>query len=159
MGINLWGVIYGCRTFIPRFKEQKRGHILNIASAAGLLCTPALAPYNVTKAGVVALSECLHAELKQDGIGVTVLCPTFFRTNIAKSSRSHGDANPDIAEKLMNRTTIQAADVARNAIEALDNGRLYALPHPDGRWFWRLKRVAPETFYDKVLTRARSFMK
>jgi len=61
MGINLWGVIYGCHAFVPRFKQQRRGAILNVASAAGLLSIPSLAPYNVSKAGVVALSETLCA--------------------------------------------------------------------------------------------------
>ena len=64
MGVNLWGVIYGCHVFAPRLRKQGRGHILNVASAAGLLAPPGMAPYNVTKAAVVALSETLCAELK-----------------------------------------------------------------------------------------------
>src|SRR4051794_35500161 len=74
--INLWGVIYGCHVFAPRFRKQKSGAFLNVASAAGLLCAPMMGPYNVTKAGVVALSETLSGELAGDGIGVSVLCPT-----------------------------------------------------------------------------------
>ena len=88
MGVNLWGVIYGCHVFAPLFRAQGRGHILNVASAAGLLAPPGMAPYNVTKAAVVALSETLAGELKTSGVGVTVLCPTFFRTNIGKSARA-----------------------------------------------------------------------
>ena len=89
-GVNLWGVIYGCHVFVPRFKAQGHGHVINVASAAGLLSAPEMGPYNVTKAGVVALSETLAAELSGTGVGVTVLCPTFFRTNIlASSPRPH----------------------------------------------------------------------
>ena len=55
MGVNLWGVIYGCHVFAPRLRAQGRGHILNVASAAGLLAPPGMGPYNVTKAAVVAL--------------------------------------------------------------------------------------------------------
>jgi short-subunit dehydrogenase len=119
---------------------------LNVASAAGLLCAPEMGPYNVTKSGVVALSETLHGELTGTGVGVTVLCPTFFRTNIARSSRSHGVAKPEFVERLMDRTRIQAPDVARFALDACERDLLYALPHPDGRWFWRVKRTLPEKY-------------
>jgi NAD(P)-dependent dehydrogenase (short-subunit alcohol dehydrogenase family) len=156
MGINLWGVIYGCHAFIPRLKEQGGGAILNVASAAGLMSHPMLGPYNVTKAGVVALSETLFGELAPNRISVTVLCPTFFKTNIAKSGRTHGEGSrPEIAEKLMARAAIQAEGVARAALAAVDAGQLYAVPHPDGRWVWRLKRASPELFYAKVLPELR----
>jgi NAD(P)-dependent dehydrogenase (short-subunit alcohol dehydrogenase family) len=156
MGINLWGVIYGCHAFIPRMKEQGGGAILNVASAAGLMSSPMLGPYNVTKAGVVALSETLFGELAPDRISVTVLCPTFFKTNIAGKGRTHGaDMGPERIEKLMARSPIQAEGVARAAIEAVEAGQLYAVPHPDGRWFWRLKRASPELFYAKVLPEMR----
>src|SRR5262249_5674319 len=80
--VDLFGVIHGCHVFVPRLRAQGHGHILNVASAAGLVSMPYMAPYNVAKAGVVALSETLDAELRGSGVGVTVLCPTFFQTNI-----------------------------------------------------------------------------
>ncbi len=146
MGVNLWGVIYGCHVFAPRLRKQGRGHILNVASAAGLLAPPGMAPYNVTKAAVVALSETLRAELRDAGVGVTVLCPTFFRTNIAQSSRAIDGKQRALVEKLMSRSKIQADDVARLALDAARRNELYALPHADGRWMWRLKRWAPDSF-------------
>jgi len=153
MGVNLWGVIYGCRAFIPRFKAQGHGAILNVASAAGLLCTPEMSPYNVTKAGVVALSETLCSELKPARIGVTVLCPTFFQTNIMQATRSHNGNHQHVAEKLMARAKIQAPEVARAALASVDAGELYSLPHADGAWAWRVKRVSPERFYQKLVPR------
>jgi NAD(P)-dependent dehydrogenase (short-subunit alcohol dehydrogenase family) len=152
MGINLWGVIHGCQFFVPQMRAQGGGHVINVASSAGLLCAPTMGPYNVTKAGVVALSETMAAELKPTGIGVTVLCPTFFRTKIAESSRHHGTAQ-DIGQihKLMDRAKMQAPEVARFALDAAAAGTLYALPHADGSWMWRLKRLAPERFYQQVL--------
>lgn len=153
MGINLWGVIYGCRVFIPKFQAQGRGAILNVASAAGLLCTPEMAPYNVTKAGVVALSETLCAELKPDHIGVTVLCPTFFQTNIMQATRSASSNHQHVAEKLMARAKIQAPEVARIALASVDAGQLYSLPHADGQWSWRVKRMSPEKFYQTLVPR------
>lgn len=151
MGINLWGVIYGCRTFLPRFKQQGSGAILNVASAAGLLNMPEMGPYNVTKAGVVALSETLCAELHDKNIGVTVLCPTFFQTNIVKSGRNTNPSQSAFAEKLMQRAKLQADGVARFALAAVDARQLFAVPHRDGAWLWRLKRLSPERFYRKLI--------
>ena len=160
MGINLWGVIYGCHVFVPRFKQQGRGHVINVASAAGLLSAGEMGPYNVTKAGVVALSETLASELRTHGVGVTVLCPTFFRTNIGKSSRTtNNDAARVMVEKLMDRAKVQADGVARFALETADRGELYAVPHADGHWMWRLKRLVPEHYYRTIVPKLMGAMR
>jgi NAD(P)-dependent dehydrogenase (short-subunit alcohol dehydrogenase family) len=147
LGVNLWGVIHGCHFFAPRMRKEKSGHILNVASAAGLLSGPKMAPYNVTKAGVVALSETLRADLASDNIGVSVLCPTFFQTNIGKAGRGADDLKPAIEYMLANGK-LSAGDVARIAIDACDRNKLYVAPHADGLWMWRIKRLAPESFYN-----------
>ena len=160
MGVNLWGVIHGCHSFLPRMKRQKSGHVLNVASTAGLVHAPGMAPYNVTKAGVVALSETLAAELTGTGVGVTVLCPTFFKTHIFASARSTGEAAANApVERLMARARLQADGVARYALDAVDRGCLHALPHQDGRWFWRAKRVAPGFFATTLLGKGQRFLK
>ena len=84
VGINLYGVIHGIRVFLPIMQEQNEGHIVNTASMAGLIALPGAAPYNVTKHGVVALSEGLFLELKGAGspVGVSVLCPGFVKTEL-----------------------------------------------------------------------------
>ena len=143
IGLDDWR--YGCHTFIPRFVQQGRGYILNVASAAGLLSAPQMAPYNVTKAAVVALSETLHAELSGTGVKVSVLCPTFFRTNIMRDARGPAE-HGGLANKLMERSRVQAPDVAREALDAVAAGRLYVVPMADGRAMWRLKRALPEAF-------------
>lgn len=149
MDINLWGVIYGCRAFLPAMQAQGRGYIINVASAAGLLCTPGLSPYNVTKAGVVALSESLYAETRSRGVNVSVLCPTFFVTGIMDSARGPAMTRMRTGlKKLMTRSSIQAPDVARIAVDAVLRGELYALPMRDARILWRLKRAMPDRFYD-----------
>lgn len=144
--VNLWGVIHGCHAFVPRFRARKSGFVLNVASAAGLLAPPELGPYNVTKAAVVALSETLHAELRADGVNVTVLCPTFFRTNILNASRGSDPKQRKIVESMMDRSRLQAPEVAKAALDALERGKLYAVPMLDGRMLWRLKRTAPASF-------------
>jgi len=147
VGVNLWGVIHGCHVFTPRLRAQQRGHILNVASAAGLLCMPNLGPYNATKSAVVALSETLYAELAPDGVGVSVLCPTFFQTNIANAARLDGNAELlDTVRQLMASARVQADDVARAALDGVARGDLHILPHADGRWLWRLKRLNPGVF-------------
>ncbi len=147
-GVNLWGVIYGCHAFVPRFRAQGSGHVLNVASTAGLISSPMMAPYNVTKSGVVALSKTLFGELAAEGIGVSVLCPTFFQTGIIDSARTTGDqAMLGVARGLMSSAKIQADDVARIALDAVARDRLYVLPHRDGRMMWRLERHFPTAFY------------
>ncbi|MFY0562709.1 SDR family NAD(P)-dependent oxidoreductase [Archangium lansingense] len=150
LDVNLWGVIHGCHYFVPLLRQQGRGHILNIASAAGLISTPYMAAYNASKAAVVALSETLLAELKPAGIGVTVACPTFFRTNIAASAHiienKDGQRLKGLASKLVDEASVSADTVAHACVRAVEHDRLYVLPMADGRWAWRLKRLAPGVF-------------
>jgi NAD(P)-dependent dehydrogenase (short-subunit alcohol dehydrogenase family) len=156
VSINLWGVIHGCHVFAPKFRARGRGAIINVASAAGLISTPEMGPYNVTKAAVVALSETMHVELAPHGVSVTVLCPTFFRTNIANAARGAAgdiDQRKAVIHKLMDRSKLQANDVARAALEGADRGDLYVVPMQDGQWGWRLKRLSPERFYRTLVPR------
>ncbi len=143
--VDLFGVIHGCHVFVPLLKKQGRGHILNVASAAGLISAPRMGAYNVAKAGVVALSETLAAELAGSGVGVTVLCPTFFRTNIARNGRFADERSRNTAERLVDRGR-SAESVARAALASVERGELYSVPMLDGRLFWGLKRVAPQSF-------------
>ncbi len=154
VGVNLWGVVHGCHVFVPRMRAQGAGHILNVASAAGLLSPPGLAPYNVTKAAVVSLSETLAGELYGSGVGVSVLCPTFFRTRIGESARAHGESPKKALDALMDRSKIQAPEVAELALCGCERGDLFVLPHGDGRWLWRLKRLGPDRFAQQLQPRA-----
>jgi NAD(P)-dependent dehydrogenase (short-subunit alcohol dehydrogenase family) len=148
VAINLWGPIHGCHVFIPRLRRQGHGHVLNVASAAGLVAAPGMAPYNATKSAVVALSETLFGELAGSGIGVSVLCPTFFETRIADTSRLTGEEERlALVRELMAGAKIQADGVARIALDAVARDALYVLPHSDGRWLWRIKRTMPGMFH------------
>jgi NAD(P)-dependent dehydrogenase (short-subunit alcohol dehydrogenase family) len=143
--IDLFGVIYGCHVFVPLLRRQGHGHVLNVASAAGLLAAPNMGAYNVSKAGVVSLSETLAAELCGTKVGVTVLCPTFFQTDIAKSGRFVDLKTKGVAERLVAKGKT-AESIAKAALRSVERGELYCVPIPDGRWFWRVKRVAPAMF-------------
>jgi len=139
--INLWGVIHGCHAFVPRMKAAGGGLILNVASSAGLACAPLMGPYNVSKAGVIALSETLYAELADDGIGVSVLCPTFFRTNIHLGSRTSDPTLLETTTRLVTKARWSAEQIAEHALEGLERGDLIIIPQPDGRAIWRAKRL------------------
>ena len=102
VGINLWGPIFGCHTMVDWLKRNPRGsHIINTASLAAMCMLPTMASYNVTKAAVVALSETLYAELKKHRVGVTVLCPSFFYSNLLSISRMQTPAGTCVADRAM----------------------------------------------------------
>lgn len=144
--VNLWGVIYGCRAFLPAMRQRGKGYVLNVASAAGLLNPPELGPYNVTKSAVVGLSETLFAEYGP-AVRVSVLCPTFFKTGIADNAKGAlGERQAKITRKLMERSKVQAPDVAKAALEGLERGDLHIVPMNDGRVMWGLKRLGPRRF-------------
>lgn len=148
LDVNLMGVVHGCHVIAPYLRQRGRGAILNVASAAGLISTPDMGPYNASKAAVVSLSETLYGELKPHGVGVTVLCPTFFQTNLLDTARSPDPKHMKIAGSLMRRARSQAQDVARAGLADVAAGRLYSVPMADGRFLWRLRRLVPQTFYD-----------
>lgn len=149
LGINLWGPIHGCHVFTPILRaagpsKPPRG-IINVASAAAFGAAPGMAAYNVSKAGVLSLSETLAAELSGTGIGVTVLCPTFVKTNIVESGRITKESS-DLATKLMRWTGISAARVARACLDVHDRGGLYCIPQLDAKIGWNIKRLAPAPY-------------
>lgn len=142
--VNLLGVAYGCHAFVPAMRRRGRGHVINVASAAGFAAAPEMGPYNASKAGAIAISETLAAELLGTGVGVSVVCPTFFKTGIVDAMRTSGDRARRTAEKLMAAATLEAEAVARITLDAAARGERYVFPQPDARLLWRLKRLAPE---------------
>ncbi|GAA4297154.1 SDR family NAD(P)-dependent oxidoreductase [Mycobacterium paraffinicum] len=147
LGINLWGPIHGCHVFTPVLRgpsHAARG-IINVASAAAFGAAPGMAAYNVSKAGVLSLSETLAAELAGTGVKVTVLCPTFVKTNIVESGRISEESS-QLANKLMRWTGFSADKVARICLDAHDRGELYCMPQLDAKIGWSIKRMAPQAY-------------
>jgi NAD(P)-dependent dehydrogenase (short-subunit alcohol dehydrogenase family) len=145
LGVNLWGVIHGVRTFVPiMLRQNEPAHVVNTASLAGLSSTPFLGVYNVTKHGVVTLSETLAQELKTVGapVKVSVLCPGFVQTNIADSHRNRPPdlvdgadrERPDTFEQMIRgliAAGMPASDVAALVVTAIREERFYIFPHPE----------------------------
>lgn len=145
--IDMWGMIYGCHYFIPRMKAQGGGYIINVASEAGLACLPEMGPYNVAKAAVIALSETIRTELAPHKIGVTVVCPSFFKTNLLKSMRYQTDFQKELAQTTFDKGRLSAEDIARCTMRAMDKNKLYVVPGWSAKYFWYNKRVSPELCY------------
>lgn len=145
--INMWGTVFGCHAFIPRMKAQGGGHILNIASAAGIVSLPEMAPYNMVKAAVISLSETLHSELAPCHIGVTVGCPTFFKTNLLDTMSCTDDFQSQFAHAAFDNATMTTEEVASRLLKAVWKNRLYAFPQRKGWLTWVLKRISPSAHH------------
>jgi short-subunit dehydrogenase len=129
--------------FVPLFKKQGSGHLVNVASLAGLMNLPAMSSYNVTKAGVISLSETLRHELAPYGIATTVVCPGYVRTNLGDRTRATNPAVAKLNEKLMESSTVTPEDVAEQVFDAVARKRFLVLTHREGRRSTRLKRYLP----------------
>ena len=149
---DLWSVIHGCRLFAPLLACSGGGHIVNVSSAAGLLCPPEVAGYNVAKAGVVALSETLRVELSSDGIDVTVCCPTIFKSGLLdnKDDKRFTGVTADGLRDTMDKTRFTSDDIAMALIKAMGKRKLYCVPMPDARIMWHLTRYFPELYRSLV---------
>ena len=145
LDIDLWGPIHGCHVFAPILREAGYGGIINVASAAAFGAAPGMAAYNVSKAGALSLSETLAAELSGTGVNVTVLCPTFVKTNIVDAGRI-SDKSTQLADWLMRWTGFSPERVARTCLDTLDRGGLYCMPQPDARIGWGIKRFTPTVY-------------
>ncbi|RJP35004.1 MAG: SDR family NAD(P)-dependent oxidoreductase [Actinobacteria bacterium] len=130
LGIDLWGVIYGCHYFYPRMIQQGGGHIVNVASNAGLFPSPGVAPYSAAKYGVVGFSETLRAEAALHGINVSVVCPGLVATSITRTARiSSGSRTMGPQELLQTmdrfyqRYTHTPESVARAVVRGVERNR------------------------------------
>ncbi|MFA6011529.1 MAG: SDR family oxidoreductase [Desulfobacteraceae bacterium] len=146
--INLKSVIYGCRTFIPILAKQGRGHIVNVASNAGIASLPEMSCYNVTKAAVISLSETLRSELKPKNIGVSVIAPTFFKTNLMDQFKSSDDRQKKMANAFFAKSKTTSQDIARHVVKVVVKDKLYAITQMDGKFTWLSKRLTPEFYFN-----------
>ena len=166
MGVNVWGVIHGIRTFVPILLEQEEpGHVINTASMAALASMPYTGIYFMTKHAVMSLSETLYHELTLRGakVGVSVLCPEVIATNIDKSERSRPDGLRSSEERSEERKVVEDALsrgvatgvppewVAERAVDAIGEGRFYVLS--DEEW----RRTAETRLEDIRLARNPTF--
>jgi NAD(P)-dependent dehydrogenase (short-subunit alcohol dehydrogenase family) len=165
LGVNLWGVLHGCRIFLPLIREQREGHIVNTASLAAFATgLPTFAPYATSKAAILAASECLELELLAAGdpVGVSVLCPGIVDTRMPDAERNRPAGVPSTAgdprreaivgelRRLAAEAGMNPATVAAMVVDAIRERRFFVLTHPDDafgavqrRLAWMRTGVAP----------------
>jgi NAD(P)-dependent dehydrogenase (short-subunit alcohol dehydrogenase family) len=147
LGVNLWGVIHGTKTFLPAMVERDEGNIVNTASVAGLLPMPFGAPYSASKHAVVGISISVHHELAMLGsqVRVSVLCPGWIRTKIVDADRNwpaslgpRPEPGSNQMSQMLDAMTRQFVDtgmepdmVAVQVLDSVRNGRFWILPNAD----------------------------
>ncbi len=140
--VDLWGVVHGVRSFVPRMVAQGEGHVVNTSSMAGLLPIPNLGSYSAAKSAVLGLSLSMQLEFDQLGSGmlVSVLCPGFIPTGITTSSRNRPSelaneaAPPDVPRTTASVVPVMTAeDVAGQVLDAIRTKRFWILTHDDYR--------------------------
>ena len=142
--VNLWNGINGCHTFVDWLKANPRGaHIMNTCSLAAIVSAPTMAAYNVTKAGMLALSETLYSELMPHNVGVTAICPAVFRTNLLQTARWCREEERILFQRGFEEAKMTADDVAAAALRAMKHKQLYVVVPFESRVHWYLKRLAP----------------
>lgn len=158
LGINLMGVVRGCHHFVGRFRNQGCGHIVNVASWAGLAAAPGIASYGTAKAAVVSLSEMLRAELQPYGVEVSVLCPAFVKTALTDSMRAPDDTYAKRVQRWMEHSGVSAEDVAEIVFKATQKPKFLLLTHPETRWQYRIKRWLPSLYFRILMRTMRKLM-
>ncbi|WP_433679170.1 SDR family NAD(P)-dependent oxidoreductase [Nocardia sp. CA-119907] len=147
VSINLMGVVHGCSAFIPAMIERGHGgHVVNLASAAGLLANPQLSAYSATKFAVLGLSEALRTELAPERIGVTAICPGVINTAITQTSPIRGENIDGRRENLAatyKKRGYTPERVARNILRAVDRDRAVAPIAAEAHLMYVLSRATP----------------
>ena len=140
LSVNLHGVVYGNALFIPTFKKQKAGAIINIASAAAFTSLPRMGAYNVSKAGVRALSETMDAELNSHGVSVTCVMPTFFKTSVMQHARGNQD-ELQLSKMIFATSEMTPEQVAKYALKRAGKGKFHVILPADAKFMFFMKRA------------------
>lgn len=156
LDINVMGCVNGCHIFIPRMRDNGGGHIINVASAAGFVCLPEMAPYNVSKAAVIALSETLRSEVSPHNIGITVACPTFFNTHLCDNMVYSDDWQKGFTDLAFNNAKMTPDEIAAKILKAASHNRLYALPQFSAKFSRMTKRLSPTAHHAALCLVSRS---
>ena len=149
---NLFGMVSGLREFVPVFKQQRSGQIVNVASLAGLVHPAGMASYNAVKAAVVALTETAGHELAGHGVRASVVCPSYFRTNLMDRMQGADTGLAQVMSGLVTGAPLGADEIAEAILAGLDRGEELIVPDPAARDAVRLKQE-DRVGYDAVMRR------
>ncbi len=157
VGVNFWGVVHGCKFFLPHLRRAREAHIVNLSSMFGLIGLPTQSSYCATKFAVRGLSEALWAELHGSGIGVTSVHPGGVKTNIVRASRT---ADPDAKQKMIerfDRMAMSPEKAAGQILRAVERDRLRVVICPESRAADWAKRIFPAAVHHLVAAGYRRF--
>jgi NAD(P)-dependent dehydrogenase (short-subunit alcohol dehydrogenase family) len=147
LGVNLHGVIYGCHTCLPWLKANSgRAHLINIASVAAVLTGPAMAAYNVAKAGVLALSETLLCELHGTHVKLTVACPGFFASNLLDRGRFLTAFERSTADRYTATSRMNSQQIAARILRDAFRGKSHVVVPLRARCLWHVRRLLPSVW-------------
>jgi NAD(P)-dependent dehydrogenase (short-subunit alcohol dehydrogenase family) len=144
VGINLWGVIYGCKFFLPHLQKVDEAHIVNLSSLFGLIGVPSQTSYCATKFAVHGFSEALWVELRDQGIGVTSVHPGGVRTDIAKSARTVDSKQKDLAINVIDRFSVSPEHCAKLIVSAIKKNKMKQLVTRETHLISFAKRLSPQ---------------
>jgi short-subunit dehydrogenase len=148
LGVNLWGVLYGCKFFLPYLKEAGEGHIVNLSSVFGIIAPPLQTSYVATKFAVRGFSESLRAELVEHNIGVTSVHPGAIQTNIVRDARLVTDTHAELrntTQRLFDRLGTTPDVVAARVVKAIEQNSPRVLITREAHVADALKRLMPAT--------------
>lgn len=148
--INLFGVVRGTRTFVPVFKEQGSGTIINIASLAGLVHPAGMASYNAVKAGVVAFTETAGHELAEYGVTCHAVCPSYFRTGLVERMRGSDTAVGKVVGGLVAGAPLGPDEIAAAVLDGVARGEQLILPDEAAQQAYALKQ-SDRAAYDAMM--------
>jgi len=156
LGINLWGVIYGTKAFLPMMLEQNEGHIINVSSVFGFVTVPAQSAYHISKFGVRGFTECLSRELDVDkdcNVYATSVHPGGIQTNIAKSARfgeETGDLEAELAEDTELVLTTPPEEMAAAILKGVRKRKRRVVAGSNARLIDWIARLFPAS-YGRIL--------
>lgn len=145
LGINLWGVIYGCKFFLPQLQKEKEGHIVNVSSSAGILPTPKMSIYTASKFAVRGLSETIRMELAKHNIGVTSVHPGMIKTNIPHATKyqEKDRKKQETGAAMFSKFGHPPEKAAHKIVKGIKNNSQRVLIGPEAYVFDMLKRAFP----------------
>jgi NAD(P)-dependent dehydrogenase (short-subunit alcohol dehydrogenase family) len=145
MGVNFWGVVYGCKLFLPALLAADEAHIVNLSSVFGILGVPMQSAYCASKFAVRGLSESLRAELSSTHVGVTSVHPGAVATNIVRDARYSARAVGSMRDNLVDRFTkvTQPEEIADRVVQAIRKNRPRVLVARGARVIDTMQRASP----------------
>lgn len=141
LGVNVWGVIHGIKTFLPMLRKSSKGRIVNISSIFGIIALPGQAAYCASKFAVRGISEVLWEEL--DDVDVTVVHPGGIATNIVKRARSQHEDYKGALVRFFERHTLSPQEAAEQIVHGIRKEHSRIMVSKEAALFDRVKRMLP----------------